>query len=184
MMLLTVGLVGILSFDELFLGFASPAVITVAAALVMGRALYNSGILDRVEEYLLKFDKRPLMPLLLLLVVVAVMSGFINNMAALAIIFGATLILSNVINNVAAAVFMAPVAIRLSEMLGISGFPMVMGVAFASALPFLTPIGHQSSLLVMEAGGYKFSDYLKFGLPLTAACTVVVLLIIPVVWPF
>jgi di/tricarboxylate transporter len=60
----------------------------------------------------------------------------------------------------------------------------IMGVAFGSALPFLTPIGHQSSLLVMEAGGYKFSDYMRFGLPLTAVCAAIVLLLVPIFWSF
>jgi di/tricarboxylate transporter len=154
-----------ITFKEAYDSIHWPIIILIGALIPFGVAMDRTGADNFVAEHILQF-------------------GISEPVAALAIIFGATLVLSNVINNVAAAVFMAPVAIRLSEMLGISGFPMVMGVAFASALPFLTPIGHQSSLLVMEAGGYKFSDYLRFGLPLTAACTVVVLLIVPVVWPF
>jgi di/tricarboxylate transporter len=129
MMLLTVGLVGILSFDELFRGFANPAVITVAAALVMARALYNSGILDMVEEYPLRFDKRPLMPLLLLLFVVAVMSGFINNMAALSITL--------------------PVALSLSSKLKLVPSKILIPLAFASIVGgSLALIGTPSNIVI------------------------------------
>jgi len=111
-------------------------------------------------------------------------TGISDPILALAILFAGTIVLSNMINNVAAAVFMAPVALKLAEIIDVSGIPMLMGVAFGAALPFLTPIGHQSSLLVMDAGGYKFSDYLRFGIPLTILCTIIVLILVPLFWGF
>jgi di/tricarboxylate transporter len=51
-------------------------------------------------------------------------------------------------------------------------------------VPYLTPISHHSNLLVMEVGGYKFQDYLRLGIPMTIATMVIVLLLVPVLWPF
>lgn len=111
-------------------------------------------------------------------------AGLSEPIVVLAVVYLATTLLSNVINNVAATVFMAPIALRLSELLDISGFPMIMAVAFGAAIPFLTPISHHSNLLVLEAGGYKFADYLRLGIPLTVVLALVVIFLVPIFWPF
>ena len=61
--------------------------------------------------------------------------------------------------------------------------PFLMAVAIGASLPFLTPIGHQSNILVMGPGGYKFSDYWRLGLPLSAVMSVVALIMISLTWP-
>jgi di/tricarboxylate transporter len=113
-----------------------------------------------------------------------VQMGVSGPIVALIVVYVTTNLLSNVMNNVAATVFMAPVALRLGETLGIAGFPLLMGVAFAAAMPFMTPISHKCNLLVMEAGGYRFTDYLRLGIPLTLVAGSVVILLVPLLWPF
>ena len=68
--------------------------------------------------------------------------------------------------------------------LGISPFPLLMAVAVSASAAFLSPVGHSANILVMGPGGYRFSDYIKVGLPLTLVVLVVVVLVMPIFWPF
>jgi di/tricarboxylate transporter len=76
-------------------------------------------------------------------------------------------IVTNVVSNNAAAVIGTPIGIQLAQQLGIPVEPMVLAVLFGANLSFATPIGYQTNLLVFSAGGYRFSDFLRVGLPLT-----------------
>jgi len=62
--------------------------------------------------------------------------------------------------------------------------PFAIAIMFAASCSFATPIGYQTNLMVYGPGGYHFSDFLRFGLPLTFLLGVMALLIIPQVWPF
>ena len=76
-------------------------------------------------------------------------------------------VLTNVVSNSAAAVIGTPIAIAIAQRLGVSPEPFVLAVLFGANMSFATPFGYQTNLLVMSAGGYKFSDFLRVGLPLT-----------------
>lgn len=78
----------------------------------------------------------------------------------------ATMFLSDLVNNAAAAVIMAPVAVSLAGERGTTPDAFLMAVAVGASCAFLTPIGHQSNILVMGPGGYRFGDYWRLGLPL------------------
>jgi di/tricarboxylate transporter len=86
--------------------------------------------------------------------------------------------------NPAVAVLLAPIALSTAGDLGISPYPLMMTVAVSASAAFLSPVGHSANVLVMGPGGYRFSDYLKVGIPLTLVVLAVVLLIMPVFWPF
>lgn len=86
--------------------------------------------------------------------------------------------------NPAVAVLLAPIAISTAADLGVSPYPLLMMVAVAASAAFLSPVGHSSNLLIMGPGGYRFTDYIRVGLPLTIVVLAVALLIIPLVWPF
>jgi len=95
----------------------------------------------------------------------------------------ATMFLSDIINNAATAVLMAPLAAETATRIGVNPDPFLMAVAIGSSCAFLTPIGHQSNVLVMGPGGYKFGDYWPMGLPLEI---LVVLVSVPALlffWP-
>ena len=81
-------------------------------------------------------------------------------------------------------VLLAPVVIRTAEGLGISPYPLMMGVSLAASAAFMTPFSHKANLLVMGAGGYKSSDYLKVGTPLTVVLVIIMVLMGPVFFPF
>ncbi len=86
---------------------------------------------------------------------------------ALALIMVAAMAVTPFLNNAATVLVMAPIAASFAKTLGLNPDPFLMAVAIGAACDFLTPIGHQCNTLVMGAGGYRFGDYWKLGLPLS-----------------
>ena len=95
-----------------------------------------------------------------------------------------TSISSQLLSNNATAVLLLPIAISTALALGVSPRPFIIGVCFGASACFATPIGYQTNLLVYGPGGYRFSDYLKMGLPLNVLVIVMGALFIPWIWPF
>ena len=93
-------------------------------------------------------------------------------------------ILTEISSNVATAIIMVPIAIAVSNQLGLESRPFVFTVAFAASSSFITPIGYQTNLMVYGPGGYKFSDYIRVGLPLSLILFISAILIIPKLWHF
>ena len=83
----------------------------------------------------------------------------------------------------AVAILVAPLAITTANDLGMSPYALVMTVALAASASFMSPVAHPANVLMMGPGGYRFIDYIKVGLPLTLACLVVTLLLLPLIWP-
>lgn len=100
----------------------------------------------------------------------------------LAVIYLATLLVTEVITNNAAAVLMFPVAHAAAGALDINFMPLAVAITLAASAGFATPIGYQTNLMVYGPGGYRFADYLRFGLPLNLVVGVVALIVIPLVW--
>jgi len=76
-------------------------------------------------------------------------------------------VLTNVVSNNAAAVIGTPIAAAIATQLGTDPIPFVLAVLFGANMSFATPFGYQTNLLILSAGGYKFSDFLRVGIPLT-----------------
>ena len=94
-----------------------------------------------------------------------------------------TTLLTELVSNNAIAVIMAPIAIALGQTIGVDPRPLVVAVMIAASACFATPIGYQTNMLVYGPGGYRFTDYLKVGIPLNISLGVVVCLTIPLLWP-
>ena len=109
--------------------------------------------------------------------------GGLGPVAIVGLVIAAAMALSNIVNNAAAAVLMAPLALQLANGLGMNGDPLLMAVAVGSSCAFLTPIGHQSNLLVMGPGGYEFGDYWRLGLPVSMAVLATGVPAILWIWP-
>jgi di/tricarboxylate transporter len=92
--------------------------------------------------------------------------------------------LSQGLDGAPAVVLLAPVVINTAQSLGVSPYPMMMGVSLAASAAFMTPFSHKANLLVMGAGGYRSADYLKVGTPLTLLLFVLLVLMVPVFFPF
>ncbi|EIE50397.1 TrkA-C [Citreicella sp. 357] len=98
-------------------------------------------------------------------------------------VFLLTSVLTEAVSNNAVAVVVTPIAISLALELGIDPRPLVVAVMVAASCSFATPIGYQTNTLVYGPGGYRFSDFLKVGVPLNLSVGVLASLLIPLIWP-
>jgi len=155
----------ILPLRELYDAIDWPIIVLLGATIPLGSALERSGAADTIANAVLYVSEGS------------------PEFVAVGLLLIVTMLLSNIVNNAAAAVLMAPIGISMASSFGASMDPFLMAVAIGAAVPFLTPIGHQSNILVMGPGGYNFSDYWKLGLPLSLLVSVVALVMILLVWP-
>ncbi len=139
--------------------------IVIAASIGIGAALTQSGAASAIAHQL-------------------VTTAGAEPMLALALIYLMTVLCTEMITNNAAAVLMFPIALMTAQQLDVSMMPFIISIMFAASCSFATPIGYQTNLMVYGPGGYHFSDYLRFGLPITLILSVMALTIIPIVWPF
>ncbi len=106
-----------------------------------------------------------------------------HAIAALAVVLITTMFLSDLMNNAATAAVMCPVALGIASALGASPDAFLMAVAIGASCAFLTPIGHQNNTLILGAGGFRFGDYWRLGLPLEVVVVVVSIPLLLVIWP-
>ena len=102
----------------------------------------------------------------------------------LGLIYLITMILTEVSSNTATAIIMAPIVMAVTNQMGIDARPFIFAVCFAASASFVTPVGYQTNLMVYGPGGYKFSDFIKVGLPLSIIFWLLAILFIPIIWPF
>jgi len=95
-----------------------------------------------------------------------------------------TMLLSQAMKGAAVSAVIAPIAIQAAQQLGVDPRAMAMGVALATSMAFVTPLGHPVNILMMGPGGYRFKDFFKVGLPLTVLLIIVVMVTLPIFWPF
>ncbi len=93
------------------------------------------------------------------------------------------LVLTEFLSNNAVAVIYTPIAIELAQTLGHDPRPFVVAVMFSATLAFATPVGYQTNMMVYGPGGYRFSDYIRIGLPLNIVTMLVASALIPLIWP-
>lgn len=103
---------------------------------------------------------------------------------ALAVLFLATTTLTEIATNNTAAVIMFPIAIATAHQVDAAPMPFVVALMVAASCSFATPIGYQTNLMVYGPGGYKFSDYLKFGIPLNILLGGITVALVPFIWGF
>lgn len=98
-------------------------------------------------------------------------------------VFLLTTTLTEIVSNNAVAVIMTPLAIGIATALGLDPRPLVVAVMIAASCAFATPIGYQTNTLVYGPGGYRFTDFLRIGIPLNLTLSVLVSAVIPLIWP-
>lgn len=118
--------------------------------------------------------------------IVGVVSPYLAGLSPvvlIAAVYLLGLILTEFLSNNAVAVVYTPIAIELAHSLGFDPRPFVVAVMFSATLAFATPIGYQTNMMVYGPGGYRFSDYLRVGLPLNLVTLLIASALIPVFWP-
>lgn len=110
--------------------------------------------------------------------------GDLGPLAALAVIYLTCLLMAEMLHHNAAVAIMFPIAVATANHVGADPRGFVMAVAVASCCAFASPVTYQTHLIVYGPGGYRFTDFVKVGLPLDALCAVVAIAMIPSIWPF
>ena len=105
-------------------------------------------------------------------------------LVVLAVLYLMALLLTEFMSNAAAAVLLTPIGVSTAELMGVNATPFLIAVTFAASTSFATPVGYQTNTMVYGAGGYRFSDFVKVGLPLNLIFWVLGVIFIPVFWPF
>jgi di/tricarboxylate transporter len=107
-----------------------------------------------------------------------------NALASLAVVFVGRVVMANLITNAASAVFMFPIALSMASQLEVSFMPFAIALMTGTIGAAVTPPSYQTNLMVYGPGGYKFTDFVKIGIPLTVVVGIVTLILAPLVWPF
>ena len=141
-------------------------VVMIACMLPMATAMERTGLVAVAAEHM------------------TALGAQYGPLAALAVVYGVTSAMNIVISGTPVALLVAPVAIRIALDLGFSPLPFIFAVATASCMCFASSFSTPSNALVMSAGRYTFLDYLKVGLPLQALMAVVMVLVLPLLFPF
>ena len=155
---------GCLGWRDAAASLSLPIIMIIVTALALGKALVGTGMAD-----------------FLAISFVNAASGLPTPMILSAFLLLMTL-MTNVVSNNAAAAIGTPIAVSIAQQLGVSPEPFVLAVLFGANMSFATPYGYQTNLLILSAGGYKFSDFLRVGIPLTIIMWVGFSLILPVLY--
>jgi di/tricarboxylate transporter len=139
--------------------------LTIAASIGLGAALQKTGADRAVAEGVIS------------------LAGT-NPRVVLAVVYGATMCFTEVLSNNTAAVLMFPIALQTARSLGADPMPFVTSITVAASCGFATPIGYQTNLMVYGPGGYRFTDYTRFGGILNLIVWAVTVALAPRVWPF
>ena len=154
-----------LTMEEAYRYIEWKAVFLIAGMLPLGNALDKSGAAQFLAEGIV---------------------GLLGPFGPHAVLFGilaVTFLATSIIPTAALVVLMVPIALKTSAGLGISPHALMMGIAMAASSSFTSPISHPANVLVMGAGGYRFMDYVRVGLPLTLVVLLVLMLVVPIFWP-
>ena len=156
---------GCLDMREAYRAIEWKAIFLIAGMLPLGIAMQTSGTAEFLASEMVAF-----------------LAPF-GTKALLGGLYLLTMLASQVMPNPVVTVMMAPVALSTAAGLGLSPYAFIMTIAVAASSSFLSPVGHPSNILIMGPGGYKFTDYVKAGLPLVLIIFLLVVFVLPVFWP-
>ncbi|MCC9599139.1 SLC13 family permease [Stieleria sp. JC731] len=142
-----------------------PILIVIGSTIGIGKSLETSGAAEIIARG-----------------VIGLAQG--NDYATLALVYLMTMLCTELITNTAAALIMLSVALGAASTLGVNEMPFVIAVMIAASASFLTPFGYQTNLMVYTVGGYRVSDYLRFGFPLSLIVFGIAMVMIPWQFPF
>jgi len=170
LMLAVIAMAGVLlarciDADEAFSFVDGRLLALIFAMLAVGAALQASGAVELIVS--------AIAPALMLL----------PGVMLIWVIYLMTSVLTEMVSNNAVAVVVTPIAIGLAEAMGIDPRPLVVAIMVAASASFATPIGYQTNTLVYGPGGYRFTDFLKIGVPLNLSVGLLASALIPFIWP-
>lgn len=140
--------------------------ITIASAFAISRAMQNSGMADTVAEFAIS------------------LSHSYSPVVLLAVVFVMTDVFTELMTNNAAAALAFPVSLSIASQMGVSPMPFFVTICMAASSSFSTPIGYQTNLIVQGIGNYRFTDFVRAGLPLNVISLILTVTLVPLFWPF
>ncbi|MFZ2644582.1 MAG: SLC13 family permease [Verrucomicrobiia bacterium] len=155
-----------ISPDEAYEAIDWKVIFLLAGVLPLGIALEKSGAAHLIAQQTMR------------------LFGQFGPTVTLAAIYLLTALMTEMISNNAAAVLLAPIAISTAVGMGVDPKPFLMAVTFAASTSFATPVGYQTNTMVYNAGGYRFTDFMKVGIPLITIFWAISVYFIPKFWPF
>lgn len=155
---------GCIDAEEAFSFVDGRLLALIFSMLAVGAGLQNSGAISLLVDNI-----APVLSTLPLTVVIFC-------------VFLLTTVLTEIVSNNAVAVIMTPIAISLAAALGIDARPLVVAVMIAASCAFATPIGYQTNTLVYGPGGYRFTDFMRIGIPLNLSMSLLASAVIPLFW--
>ena len=158
-------LTGCLTMDEAYQSIEWRSVFLIAGMLPLGAVMETTGTAQFLADGIVRF------------------AGPWGPMAVLAGIYILAGLITEPMSNAAATVLMVPIAIDIALELGANPQSFVLAVVIGASTSFLTPVGHQSNVLVFGPGSYRFADFTRVGWLLNVVLVVVALLVIPLFWP-
>jgi di/tricarboxylate transporter len=114
---------------------------------------------------------------------IAAAAGSLGPIGTLAAVYAVTLILAELLHHNAAVAIMFPIAVATAAQVGVDSRPFIMAVAIAGCCAFASPVTYQTHLIVYGPGGYRFTDFVKVGIPLDVLCAAIALVLLPWIWP-
>ncbi|MCK5331130.1 MAG: SLC13 family permease [Candidatus Marinimicrobia bacterium] len=162
--------VRVITPNEVYHSIHWPVIILIASLIPLGIAIQTSGTADWIGGNISNLISN----------IPDSMKGYI----LLGVLYLITAILTEFSSNAAAAIIMVPIAVNAAAQIGLMPRPFILAICFAASASFATPVGYQTNLMVYGPGGYKFTDYLKIGIPLAFILWITATLLIPVLWPF
>ena len=159
-------LTGCFSFEDVYEAMDWKVIVLLGAILPLGIALEKTGLAREVVAAGMH------------------LVGQHGPLAALLMVYLLTALLTEMMGHNPSVVLMVPIAISVAHVMQVSPTPFVICVAFAAATSFATPVGYPTNTLVYAAGGYRFADFMKVGIPLIAMFCALSMWLIPRFWPF
>jgi len=157
---------GILTLEQAYRAIEWRVIFLLAGVLTLGIAMEKTGAAGVIASSLVS------------------LLGSLGPTAMVSAFFFLTLVFTNFISNNATAALIVPIAIITADSLGVDSRPFLMAVTFAASLSFATPVGYQTNTMIFGPGNYKFTDFVKIGVPLDIIIWLLASLLIPVIFPF
>ena len=156
----------ILKPEDVYRSINWQVIFLLAGILPLGVAMHTSGASGFIAEHAVG------------------MVGHMGPVAVLAAIYLLAAVMTETMSNAAAAVLLAPIAISTAEQIGVDPRPFLMAITFAASTGFSTPVGYQTNTMIYNPGGYKYTDFLRAGVPLNLIFWVLSVVFIPRLWAF